>query len=362
MVLTSFKPRALYIDKAVINLPQTQKVIQYFDELKPILIDDPSILKKPLPLTEAKKTLLVTKSQGQIVKACQGLGDYVCCDYYTVSFLSNCHFDCSYCILQDYLENNPVITFFANTPDIFAAIDQKLKKAQGTVRIGTGELADSLALNPVFHYAEELIEFAAKKSNLLIELKTKSDCVDEILNLNHNRKTVISFSINPQAYIDLEEHKCASLDQRLTAAKKLTDAGYPVAFHFDPLLALENWSHEYQKLVKQVASRIPKKQIAWVSMGSLRYTPKLKDQMLHRFPKSKLHAQELITGTDGKIRYFKPIRQKLYAHVQKLIQTHLSDVPHYLCMESQSIWQKAMGQVPQNKEDLETQILKNFAI
>ena len=47
-------------------------------------------------------------------------------------------------------------------------------------RIGTGEITDSLALEPYTGMAREMIPYFAEQANVLLELKTKSDCVDKL--------------------------------------------------------------------------------------------------------------------------------------------------------------------------------------
>ena len=48
------------------------------------------------------------------------------------------------------------------------------------------------------------------------------------------------------------------------------------AFHFDPMIQYPGWQGGYKKLVDTIFERIPKDKIAWLSLGTLRMTPKLK--------------------------------------------------------------------------------------
>ncbi len=54
--------------------------------------------------------------------------------------------DCTYCILQDYLDPSPV-TIHSNTDDMFSELDEALSSSRRVFRIGTGELTDSLAID-----------------------------------------------------------------------------------------------------------------------------------------------------------------------------------------------------------------------
>lgn len=358
-----FSPSRIYVDRAVQELPLTRRVLTRFQDVPVELVDDPDALKKPMPFTEAKKKLLITRSEGQKLKSCQGMGDYVCCNYLTISLISNCHFECSYCILQDYLKNNPVLTLFANVDEILETVGAHISRAPDRIfRVGTGELSDSLALDSITGFSMDLAAFAKAHPNVLIELKTKSDQVDHLLNVDAAKRLIVSWSINPQSFIDQEEFKCASLGARLSAARKAADAGHPVAFHFDPLLALDGWENEYPLLVAEVAKRFKPEEIAWISMGSLRYTPGLKSAMKARFPKSRLLYGELFPSEDGKIRYFREVREMLYNTVKALLDSALPAVPNYLCMETPKVWEKVYQGVPSTQNELESRLTERFAL
>ncbi|OGQ06941.1 MAG: hypothetical protein A3G32_07020 [Deltaproteobacteria bacterium RIFCSPLOWO2_12_FULL_40_28] len=342
--MEEFKPQSLFIDTRVAHFPVVKRVLSLWPHLKPNFVDDLSFLKQAIPHSEAKKKLLITRFDGSVVKPCQGFGDYVCCNYLTVSLISNCHFECSYCILQDYLKNNPIMTFYANHHEILAQVEKFLdERPQQIWRVGTGELADSLALDPITDFSRECIALAARKQNMILELKTKSNCVDHLLKLPHHNKTVLSWSLNPKEHVKKEEHKTANLDERLAAARKAANAGYWIAFHLDPLMHLEGWKKNYEELLIQLADEFCSEEIAWISMGSLRYTSGLENIARERFPKSELFLGELFKSPDGKIRYLREIREELYTYVKNLVEKNFPTVPNYLCMETNKVWERIYG-------------------
>ena len=55
---------------------------------------------------------------------------------------------------------------------------------------------------------------------------------------------------------------------------------------------------------------------------------------------------EFVKGTDGKMRYFKPLRIDLYRKIITCIRDYAPDVAVYLCMEDDEVWQKALGFIP----------------
>lgn len=360
-LMHDFAPQLIYVDRTVFSLPTTQRILQKYPHLSPIIIDDPKEIKQPIQHTAAKKELYLAEFKGQAIKSCQGMGDYVCCLYYTIALVSDCHLECTYCILQDYLRNNPRITFYCNTDAVFASIKEKANKhPEKLLRVGTGELSDSLALDHIHEFSKDIVRFANEHPNVLIELKTKTNNIGNLLDLEHNRRTVVSWSVNPESYITREEHKCATLKDRLIAARECADAKYPVAFHLDPLLHLENWQDEYRGVIDAIATKFSPKEMAWVSIGSLRFTPDLKKISKGRFPTSQVMSGELFPSTDGKVRYLKSIREEMYSFIKTEIETKLKKVPFYLCMETKTVWQNVFGSVPQTNRELEKKLTVNF--
>ena len=361
--MQDFYPKEIYVDASIAELATTQRILKKYPNIVPTIIASKKDIKFPQAHTHAKKQLYLAEHQGEPIKSCQGMGDYVCCQYYTIALISDCHLECTYCILQDYLQNNPVITVYTKTDKIFAQVRQKTAAHPDKLfRIGTGELSDSLALDHITELSKDCVAFARSTPNVLLELKTKTANIKNLLDLDHGKRTVVSWSVNPQKYIDSEEHKCDSLTARLDAARACADAGYPIAFHLDPLINFEDWEDQYTGLIDDMAMRFDPKELAWVSIGSLRFTKELKKISQERFPKSKLMAGEILPSRDGKMRYFRPLREDMYSHVKTLIETKLKTVPQYLCMETKSVWQNVFGDVPVNNAAVEAQLTRGFTV
>jgi spore photoproduct lyase len=271
----------------------------------------------------------------------------------TVDLIYNCNYDCTYCYLQSYV-NAPYLTVYANVEQLFDELGTFLRAhPHQLVRIGSGEFSDSLSLDPLTGFARLLVPFVRQFPNVLFEFKTKSNLVDGLLDLDPQGRVMVSWSINPEAVVQREEHKTASLAARLRAAQRCRAAGYKIGLHFDPLLYYPGWEADYEPFVAQVFTMLAPADVTYMSMGSLRFPPALKDVVRARFPKSRLMYAELVPGTDGKMRYFKPLRADMYAKMLAWIRRHTADTGLYLCMESQEIWQKVFGHAPACSADVE---------
>jgi spore photoproduct lyase len=312
-------------------------------------------------MTSAKKALYLTAQKGHFVRACPGatsrnMQGQLCCGYMIVDLIYNCNYDCTYCYLQSYV-NTPYLTVYANVEQLFDELETFLRTyPQQLVRIGSGEFSDSLSLDPLTGFSRLLVPFLRQFPNVLFEFKTKSDLVDGLLDLDPQGKVMVSWSINPESVVQREEHKTASLAARLRAAQRCRAAGYKIGLHFDPLLYYPDWEADYEPFVAQVFHALAPGDVTYMSMGSLRFPPALKDVVRERFPKSRLMYAELVPGADGKMRYFKPLRTEMYAKMLAWIRRYTTDTGLYLCMESQEIWHKVFGHAPACSADVEQHI------
>ncbi len=338
-----YRPEKIFLSHEAESCPGTRLVLERLPDVPVTRIDDPDpLVRPPAPpaetLTAGKKSLLLVRHHGRFFKPCPGRQarqgtTNVCCGYYVINFATNCPLECTYCFLQGYL-TNPYVTVFANLDDLLADVQTALRELDNRpLRVGTGELTDSLALDHLIDYARPLVELFARQSHAVLELKTKTDAIDHLLGLDHRGRTVLAWSLNAPEIQQREELKTASLGARLRAARRAVDAGYPVAFHFDPLVWFAGWREAYAGVIEQLFDSVPSSATAWISLGALRVPPGQPEIMRRRFPKSPLPYGEFVTAPDGKLRYFKPLRIELYGAVLSELRRRAPEVKVYLCME-----------------------------
>ena len=358
--MKSYQPEQIFVERAVENSPITKNVLDRLSGVPTRSIDSTEFLLEESQrwnptIPRSKQSLILARHKGNFFKPCPGRQAKkglkgVCCNYFVINYASNCHMECSYCYLQSYL-NFPYMTIYANEADLTAELATAFARSpHDFFRIGTGELADSLALDSLTGYSRVLVEFFARQSNAVLELKTKSNCVENLLDLEHRGKTVVSWSMNPRYVQEREEHKTASISQRLRAAEACARAGYPIGFHLDPLIFYPGWETGYRDLIEEIFQRVPAASIAWISVGSLRMTSSLKDIVRRRFPNSFLPLGELVPNPDGKMRYFKPLRVGMYCQVLESIREKSPTTRVYACMEGPGVWKEVFQCVPEEAQ------------
>lgn len=344
-----FTPSKIYIEKGCEKLPFAKDILKRFPKVPSESAKHASEVYEKIktakdPWVHGKKMIFLARDQGRSFKPFPEAEDYFSCDYHSLHLQEGCDMECSYCILQSYL-TNPLLMIYANMDEILENLQSFLDRhPKKFFRIGTGHLSDSLSLDHITHTSKILVPFFAKQKNAVLEFKTKSNNIGNLLKLAPEGKTIVSWSINAGPIQKEEEHKCATLQERIDAAAEIAALpGYRVGFHFDPMIDFEGWEKEYEATVKKIAVVIPVKKIAWISIGSLRMMPDLKKKMQDRFPKSKLPYGEWVNGMDGKLRYFKHRRLELYQGLTRILDKHLPGATIYLTMESAEVWRRVFG-------------------
>lgn len=339
----------LYVDAQVADLPTTAAFSQRL-KLPPNIVEDASILFDMVrnsqdPWGQGKSIIFLTRNKGAFIKKCPGTRDYTCCGYQILHIGTYCTMDCAYCILQGYF-HPPMLQYFVNHEDLMAELETKITQPF-VQRMGTGEFTDSLIWEPWADLTSRLVERFSRQDCAVLELKTKTVNIDSLKDINHARKTIVAWSLNTARMIHTQERGTAGLSARLRAAARCQTWGYPLAFHFDPLVIYPGCEDEYYQVLKQLFSHISADGIVWISMGTMRFMPALHSIIQRRFPESDIVFGEFIPGLDGKLRYFKGLRIKLYRQMLRWIKEFAPQVMVYLCMEDEKVWTDCFGFAPQ---------------
>lgn len=308
----------------------TEKILKHFSQVSVDVVSDIHPLKSK---ENTKKLLLLAKKKADPLKEFKALAVSCAMPYYSMDLISNCHLECTYCILQSYLANNPILTIYTDFENILERLTQQMKEIPEGSLIGTGRIADSLALEPLTGYANELIQFFSKQSRVKLELKTKVDHVDALLDCDHQGQTILSWSMAPEVIIKREEYKTSSLEERIFAMKKCAEAGYPIGIHMDPVILHNGWKKNYEMMLDFVFQNISESSIFWVSIGTLRFPMRQKRLMEKKFPKNTEILEGLQSSDKRFLFYPKEDREEIYQTIKKLLNRHLPEEKIFTCME-----------------------------
>lgn len=334
---TEIKPKNFFIEESVLNTEIAKRIKSQFPESNFEIIKSykEHLGKRQFGIEDYNHRLenfYIVREQYDFYKHCPCSMESASCGYFVVNLGSGCPYECAYCVLQDYI-NSPGIILPANIEDFFAAF----KNLRQDIRCGSCELTDSLVFDHITGYSPLIVEFFRQYPKTIYEFKTKSNNINLLTSVPGAKNIIVSWSVNPQPIVETIEFFTAPLNQRLEAAQRCVNCGYRVAFHFDPIIYYRGWEVDYEVLVNTIFDTIDGRHIAWISIGTLRMTPRLKKIIENRFPDNTMLDEEFLVGHDGKLRYPGDVRASIYKNMTSWIHKRCKDVPVYLCMEEKSM-------------------------
>lgn len=294
-----------------------------------------NIIENETQATFNDNAIIYKVNKGKFLTACPGTPKYICCGYYVLAPVENCPFACSYCILNAYFKNRNIVVY-VNTDDMIKELE--LIKNKSIKRIGTGEFSDSLAIPETRLYLQKIIDFFDNNKELFLELKTKSSFIPEEFLTKQYKNVIFSWSLNSQKIAESEEHRTSTIKERIHAAYMMIKRGYRVSFHFDPIIYYDGWEQDYQRTVNEIFTNIKPNNIVWISLGTLRFMPELKEIATTLYPATSIFDDEFVKALDGKSRYFRKRRVHIYKTMLRMIREYSKDVFLYLCMENEDVW------------------------
>ena len=341
-----FRPKTIFLWEKVADNPEAQRIVKLFPSADIQLIKQQ---KNPLllnispaqALLAGKRTLMIGATSSFVGNFDGRLGPSVrCCPYYKLVPISNgCPYYCTYCYLAFvYRKYSPFIKININYDTMFRQIRKTLAGFHSKVSFNMGEMLDSLALDHITNLTKMLIPFFSGFSNGFLMLLTKSSNVDNLLAVEPNNNTVVSWSLNPQQIIRQYELGTADLDERITAAEQCQDHGYRIRIRIDPGILYLKWQYGYADLIKKTLNLIRPENI---TLGMLRLLPGHFSLAAGAYGDRvrKLRDYEFVKGaSDGKLRYQPKRRIEFYNFLIDNIRNLNKRVSISLCRETPEIW------------------------
>ena len=179
---------------------------------------------------EGKNTLVVGIKKGLKFQSCKPSA------HYQLPLLSGCTGHCEYCYLNTNLGDRPYVKVNVNTEDIFNQAQKYIDERKPEITIFEGSAtSDPIPIEPYTHSLEKTIEFFSNNEYGRFRFVTKYSDVDTLININHNGKTEVRFTLNTEKVIKDFENRTASFELRLDACEKIAKAGYPIGFIIAPV-------------------------------------------------------------------------------------------------------------------------------
>lgn len=216
-----------------------------------------------------------------------------------------CPAHCQYCYLAGSLTGAPVTRAYANLEEILRDLQPYVgngritsasaaRSAEGTT-FEASCYTDPLGIEHLTGSLAECIRFFGTwEAQVQLRWTTKFDFVDELLSLEHRRKTRMRFSVTARAVSRDFEGGTATVRARLAALRKMAIAGYPVGLTIAPIMPVENWREEYLDLLQSVRTSLDGVPDVDLTVEAIthRFTPKSKLVQLGWYPQTTLDLDE----------------------------------------------------------------------
>lgn len=292
----------------------------------------------PLELHYKGKKTLVFGMHKSAVRFSDEDGN-TCPNYWHFSVYGFCPYDCKYC----YLAGTPGVKF-SPTVKIFVNIDGILDQIAGTAsRLSEptafylGKLQDGLALDPLTGYSRIMIPFFAQQKYARLTLLTKAANVDNLLDLDHQGHTIVSWSLNPTEISTVFESNLPSPDERIEAMQRYADAGYPLRAVIMPIIPIEGWRDIYARFLGNLLESLPLDRITLGQICSYSGALQITERKLGK-DNPILRMLEKGKSKDGRIRFPIKVRIEVYRYLVETIRKLEPKLKIGLCMEEKEIF------------------------
>lgn len=262
----------IYVEKDVINNPAAVKIMNRFPKSKIIEIENyKDVFNRPrqsfLLQKKSQSIILANKRYDFLYKGsslCEDFGEE---NFYYLSCILNCIYDCEYCYLQGMYPSSNIVVF-VNIEDFFNEVIKESKDKRIYLCISYD--SDMLALEDITGYTAKWIEFVRHNKNVLIEIRTKSVNYKSISSIKIPENVILAWTLSPDEIVDKYEYGTPSLEMRLKDIKLAASRGNRVRISIEPVVKIDNFEKIYGDFIDEVFSILDRDSIRDLNIGVFR--------------------------------------------------------------------------------------------
>lgn len=264
----------VYIEEEILNHANTNKIISNIGTPETVVIKHYKDVFNQSGSNwrlqkEVQKIILAKRTDHFYYEGTNVIQTFNNKHFYYNTLALNCIYDCDYCYLQGMF-NTPHLVIFVNNNDFFTHTTQLINRLKEPLYLALSYDTDLLALENIYPFCKEWIEFTQIQPNLTIEIRTKSVNVKPLLKLTPTHQAVLAWTLSPQFVVDKHEPQTPPLKSRLKAIKQLTEAGWKIRICIDPIMRVPNWETHYAQLIEDIENETGIKQIDSFCIGTFR--------------------------------------------------------------------------------------------
>ena len=309
-----FKPKEILYEENIKNYELGRELLNKYKDVPMKVIENHNNIpemrnKQNSEFVDIKKNLIVG-----IRKTHNFVPNHKTSDFLVPYTSSGCTAMCMYCYLVCNYNKCSYLRLFVNREEMLDKIIKTANKSEKELTFEIGSNSDLILENTITQNLEWTIPQFAENAKGYLTFPTKFDMVEPILNLNHKGRVIIRMSVNPSKIIQRVEFGTSNLENRVKAINKLKKAGYKIGILIAPIIFIDNWEEEYEKLiiylVENLDDEVKKEAFFELIFMTYSYVHKMINQ--EAFPNAiKLFDEEKMTGRGkGKYAYKEQIRKE----------------------------------------------------
>jgi DNA repair photolyase len=264
----------------------------------------------------------------------------VCQSAWEMHSLDGCLHTCAYCHINKFFH------IMLNLEELLKHLRELMDKIPSQQLYKYDNRSDQITLEPEYGASELFVPFFGSlnlepKKYLL--LYTKSDNIDHLLNMKHNKRVIINWTLSPETESIKIEKGAPSMSNRLLAIKKCYEAGYIVRVRFSPMIPVKNWKEEYAEMIKRLFEYCKPDVISLDILGFMSpkgalnsIDPQLFDEKALKILKSLLKVEK----TWQKHLFPHEYRAEIYTFIYNEIRKYDQNIPVALCNETFDMWEE----------------------
>ena len=327
----------IYIESGAKDFDLSQKCIKNFPKAKVIEISDyKSFFNRSgqdfQTQKQSMKLILAIKKPPYIYKGTDILQDGGYKNFYYNTPMLNCLYNCSYCFLQGMYPSANIVVF-VNQIDMQDAVKSEIVKREykdQPLMLSISYNTDLLAFENILPITSDWIQFAKKKSNLNLEIRTKSALYHSIKDIKPSDQILLAWTLSPDIIVKKYELNTPPLSKRISAIKSALGDGWKVRLCFDPILYYDGWEEDYLELFNEVKSSLVLDQVSDITVGVFR----MGNDYFNRIRKSKPTSglfYENYNNCDGKKTIDSEKQREINKFVSKFFFDHYDKKRIYFC-------------------------------
>lgn len=258
--------------------------------------------------------------------------DVICPHFLELKWANGCPYDCAWCFLQGTFRFTGKHPRQKDRFKVKEHVSTFLNNGALPEVLNTGELCDSLlSESSNAPFSEFIIPMFEEQKKHKVLFLTKSNKIENLLKIEEHKNVIISFSMNAPA-VSKKWEKAPRVEDRIEAAKKVSEAGYKPRIRIDPMVPVFEWDKHYLRLVDMIFEQFIPERITLGSLRGLQSTiNNSKDRTWVKFLSEKSNWGKKI---DSELRY------EMYSTLIDYLKNKHGYTKVALCKETVGLWEK----------------------